>query len=89
MAKFTTRVELHGADSEDYEILHEEMENQGFSRTITSDEGIIYQLPEAEYNIEGDFEIEQILAAAKTGKEFGVLVSLATKRKWYGLVLST
>jgi hypothetical protein len=29
MAKFITRIELHNADSDDYEKLHEEMEKEG------------------------------------------------------------
>lgn len=43
MASYTTGVELHvGEDEEDlsevYEILHEEMEDEGFTRTIKYDD---------------------------------------------------
>ena len=35
MARYTVRVELHKADSDDYETLHECMEEEGFLRYIT------------------------------------------------------
>ena len=54
MAQFTTRVELHRATGEDYSSLHSAMEYQGFSRTIRSDDGIIYILPTAKYDRTGD-----------------------------------
>lgn len=54
MARFTTRVELHYADDDDYETLHAAMEDEGFYRTITSDDGIAYHLPTAEYNRDGN-----------------------------------
>jgi hypothetical protein len=49
MATFMTRVELHSADEDDYETLHAAMEKEGFNRTITSDDGVTYHLPTAEY----------------------------------------
>ena len=52
MARFTTRVELHGASSDDYERLHRAMEAGGFSRQITGDNGKTYRLPTAEYAFE-------------------------------------
>jgi Endoribonuclease GhoS len=90
MARFTVRIELHNAGYADYEDLHRFMEEGGFSRTITSDDGTKHHLPTAEYNAVGDFSIDDVLAAAKkaataTRKTFGVLVSEATKRKWEGL----
>jgi hypothetical protein len=90
MARFTVRIELHNAAYLDYENLHRFMEQAGFTRTITSDNGTTYHLPTAEYNAEGTFSIDDALAAAKkaaaaTGKRFGVLVSEAVKRKWDGL----
>jgi glucosamine 6-phosphate synthetase-like amidotransferase/phosphosugar isomerase protein len=75
----TVRIELHNAVYSDYEILHEEMKKKGFSRYITSDTGIKYHLPEAEYNISGSNRSD-ILALAKaaaqvTRKSFGILVT--------------
>lgn len=48
MAQFTVRVELHDADSEDYDNLHEKMGRNGYSKEISSN-GKTYQLPNAEY----------------------------------------
>jgi hypothetical protein len=35
MTNYTTRVELHGADEDEYEALHDAMEAEGFDVTIT------------------------------------------------------
>jgi hypothetical protein len=50
MTSFTTRVELHQVRRTDYDQLHLEMEQEGFERTISSDDGTDYHLPTAEYN---------------------------------------
>lgn len=91
MAAFTTRVELHGADYDDYEILHAAMERRGFSRFIKSGDGITYHLPTAEYNYIGSKTSDEILAlsraaAAETRKKYSVLVTESSGRKWYGLI---
>lgn len=90
MAGFNTRVELHSAKAEDYDKLHEAMENQGFSRTITSDDGTTYDLPTAEYDYEGDVTCDQVLekakaAADKTGKKYGAIVTESKGRRSTGL----
>lgn len=90
MARFTTRVELHKADEEDYETLHSSMEREGFSRSILSNDGTAYHLPTAEYNIEDDYSRDQILAKAKkaansTGCSYEVLVTESKGRTWYNL----
>jgi len=96
MANFTTRVVLHKddktyepLDSETYEILHEAMEEQGFSRTIIGDNGHEYHLPPAEYNKIGDFTGDQVrssaqAAAKKTGKKKSIIVTEGV-RFWIGL----
>ena len=72
MAQFTTRVELHRATGEDYSSLHSAMEYQGFSRTIRSDDGIIYILPTAEYDRAGDnLTRTQVLNDARARGRFG------------------
>ncbi len=88
MAKFTTRVELHTATDEDYQILHSAMAKQGFTRTIDADDGT-YHLPTAEYNRVGDLTRETVVqlaktAASTTGKRYSVLVTEGT-RQWYNL----
>ena len=63
---FTVRVELHGVkhDSEKYTELHAEMEDQGFSRTISLD-GTRYELPTAEYGRVSKETEDHILNKAK------------------------
>lgn len=90
MPKFTTRVELHGASEDDYETLHEAMEEAGFSRQITSSDGKTYYLPWAEYSREGGLSRDQVLATAKdaaaqTGRKYAVLVTESAGRTWHGL----
>lgn len=90
MFQFTVRVVLHEAEAEDYENLHSLMEEQGFSRTIASDRGRTYHLPEAEYTCEGDRTKAEILlmakaAATQTEKKYAVLVTQSDGRTWYGL----
>lgn len=90
MAAFTTRVELHNARESDYVTLHQAMERQGFSRYVTSNDGITYHLPTAEYNRAGDLTRSQVLADAKvaatsTGRSYAVLVTESRGRSWEGL----
>ncbi|ARF50001.1 type V toxin-antitoxin system endoribonuclease antitoxin GhoS [Pantoea stewartii] len=49
MARYIVRVELLGADSEDYEKLHEKMKAKGYIREIEDFDGTIFKLPTAEY----------------------------------------
>ena len=74
----------------DYEILHGAMEQRGVSRQITSDDGVTYHLPTAEYNYVGRKTRSQVLelakvAASDTNKKFAVLVSESNGRSWSGL----
>jgi hypothetical protein len=87
---FTVRVELHDATEEDYEQLHAAMEQQGFSRLIESDDGIVYHLSTAEYNYHGEEPSGDVLggarrAASTTGLSFAVLVTESKGRTWHGL----
>ena len=91
MASFTVRVELHDdPTSEDYDTLHEAMENEGFSRIIKDSKGTEYHLPDAEYIISGSFTKQNVLqkaknAASQTGKDYSVLVTESNGRTWYNL----
>ena len=90
MATFTIRVELHSAQWSDYENLHNYMEEQGFFRTITADDGTVYHLPAAEYDFIGFNTAAEVLekakvAARKTGRPHGILVTEAKMRTWTGL----
>lgn len=90
MANFTVRVELHQAVSADYDALHAAMEQTGFSRLITGDNGQTYHLPWAEYTGSGILTSAQVrdiarVAADTTGKSNAVLVTEAVSRAWIGL----
>jgi hypothetical protein len=90
MAQFTVRVELHEAKWEDYERLHAEMEEKGFSRLIKADDGKTYHLPWAEYDGAGNLTNSQVrdiarTAANITGKRNAILVTESKGRSWVGL----
>jgi hypothetical protein len=90
MSVFITRVELHDAESEDYDNLHKYMEDEGFSRTISSDANVEYHLPTAEYLITGNYTRSQVLqkaksAAGKTNKIYGIIVTESHGQTWSGL----
>jgi hypothetical protein len=66
------------------------MERRGFSRLITSNDGVRYHLPTAEYNYIGDKTRSEVLsranaAADETGKKHAVLVTESEGRRWEGL----
>ena len=61
---FSVRVELHRATDEDYEQLHAAMEQAGFSRLIASDDGVVYHLPTAEYDYQGEETRSDVLDRA-------------------------
>jgi hypothetical protein len=90
MATYMTRIELHDAMYRDYEVLHSAMAAEGFSRTIVGDNGIVYQLPTAEYYRSTQLSLEQVLdsakrAASKTGKNYGAISTVANGSMWIGL----
>ncbi len=90
MANFTVRVELHKAELVDYQRLHAAMEQKGFSRQITADDGRAYHMPWAEYNGSGNLTSAQVRdiarqAADSTGKQNAVFVTEAVSRAWIGL----
>ena len=91
MSSYLVRVELHGANWNDYETLHSEMAVRGFSREITGNNGLIYQLPTAEYVIRTNDALEEVRelaaqAANSTGRKFGVIVAEYSRSAWRGLV---
>jgi hypothetical protein len=90
MARFTVRVELHDADWTKYEVLHKHMENAGFTRTIADAKGVLYHLPLAEYNYDGNATKEEVLekakaCAARVVNDFEVLVTESNGRTWHNL----
>ncbi len=49
MAEYFARVEIFGAEAEQYETLHERMEAIGFLRTVMYSDGKLQQLPNGSY----------------------------------------
>lgn len=89
MNRFTVRVELYEADSNDYDVLHKEMLKRKFYRTIVLN-GIEYKLPDAEYNKVGNFNSKEILAltisaAEIVGKKFSVMITQSAGRRFHNL----
>lgn len=87
MADFTVRVELHLADSSDYESLHEAMEAHGYSRIIIDVNGVRYYLPTAEYTTTKNAtsgsvreQVAQIASSVKANPR--VLVTEVASRSW-------
>ena len=94
MGDFLTRVELHDAVWPDEYIsrLHLAMSREGFSKTITDEKGIVYELPVGEYYKRTGEDVEQVIERAKkaataTGKKFGIIVGDCTDLKWSGLTI--
>lgn len=90
MATFTTRIELHDSDWSDYTMLHTEMGKRGFTQFITADDGLVYELPPAEYNLIADLTRQQVVDLAKAAassivKSYAVLVTESAGRRWHGL----
>jgi hypothetical protein len=90
MASFTTRVELHNANYNDYLGLHAGMERRQFHRIIQSDGGQLFHLPTAEYDSHGDLGVGDVLelakaAASETGKSASIIVTEAVRRQWFNL----
>lgn len=86
MADFTVRVELHNADSDDYDSLHEKMEAKGYSRQISAN-GTKYQLPTAEYCCTKDLSASEVRDAVldiakKVKPSPDVLVTKSDGRAW-------
>jgi hypothetical protein len=90
MPQFHVRVVLQDAKFEHYEKLHEAMAGEGFSRTITSDKGIEYHLPDAEYRIVADLTLVQVgdrtkRAAETVQRTFSYLATQVTATRWQNL----
>lgn len=93
MTAFTTRIELHdNATWDEYARLHAEMAKRGFTRTIIGSDGVEYELPGAEYDLEANVTSMDVIEAAKAAASAAaptnrraILVSEAVNRVWNGL----
>lgn len=92
MTSFTVRVELHGATSADYDVLHVRMGAAGFARTVTgvdtSGASARWMLPTGEYDYSSETEnafavrdkVKIIAESVKIGS--WVLVTKVAERAW-------
>ncbi|HGN1931984.1 DUF2622 domain-containing protein [Providencia rettgeri] len=90
MARCTVRVELPNADYDDYQNLHERMSHNGFHKYIKSNDGVWYNLPNAEYNYDGNLDLEGVFQSAinvakSVRVNAKVLVTESAGRLWYNL----
>ena len=90
MAWFITRVELHDANYQDYSKLHIHMTSEGYKITIRGSDGRTYELPPAEYHLDGAFTRDQALekakrAAQRTLRRFSVVTTETNGVSWLGL----
>ncbi|MBJ2111316.1 hypothetical protein JFQ86_00610 [Serratia ureilytica] len=86
MASFTVRVELKNSDWDTYNKLHEKMRLSGYSRQVRGDNGVFYQLPDAEYVATKTLSVVQVhgevLAIAKSLNS-GPHVFVTEALRWY------
>ncbi|KUJ05468.1 hypothetical protein ACSMEB_20405 [Stenotrophomonas maltophilia] len=90
MASYTIRIELHEADWDDYVEMYQHLAAQGITDIISSDNGVSYKMPPAEYNYVGSATRAQVLEMAKASagkvvRSYAVFVTESNGRKWYGL----
>jgi len=90
MARYTIRIELHDATWDDYVEMYKHLATQGITDIITSDDGVRYKMPPAEYNYDGNATRAQVLEMAKASagkvvRSYAVLVTESNGRTWHGL----
>jgi hypothetical protein len=91
MANYIARVELKGAVPEDYERLNLSMQQRGYVRKITGEDGVIYQLPTGTYFVTDTSAVLEVAlraaveAADETGKKAAVIVTDWNSARWSGL----
>ncbi len=89
MAEFTVRVELHNADADDYELLHQRMASRGYAKEVQGDNGRMHALPTAEYIATKNLSVvqvrDEVFAIAQLIKPSPypeVLVTEANNKAW-------
>lgn len=90
MKNYTVRIELWSNLFSNFQILHKEMNNRGFRKTIISDEGMEYYLPRSVYVTYG-FSTNEVLLKAqeavnRTDSQAEILVLETNECRWTGLV---
>ena len=88
MPQFMIRVELYGANGEDYLRLHAAMDGRGFQRTIVLEDDSVCMLPTAEYLLlSSSLTTQQVLnevqsAARTVSNSFGVVAVEVAEAPW-------
>ena|ERR1700730_11945272 len=91
MANYMARVEVHQAGPEDYERLHAGMQQRGYLRQMTGEDGAIYRLPTGTYFVTNTSAMLHVAlsaavdAAKDTGKSAAVIVTDWSTARWAGL----
>jgi hypothetical protein len=91
MANYMARVEVHQAGPEDYERLNATMQQRGYVREMTGEDGADYQLPTGTYFVTNTSAMLHVAlnaavdAAKETGKSAGVIVTDWSMARWAGL----
>lgn len=88
MARFTIRVELHGATETQYAKLHEAMANAGMQRYILAGDGSYYPMPTAEYDLPESIETAGQVATRVAGIAAFFQPTLRPPRKAWVFVTS-
>lgn len=65
MANFIVRVQLSVETNQRYTLLRDRLLNMGFTKRVTSKEGIEYRLPNGNYRIDSNKDITTILTAVQ------------------------
>lgn len=89
MAIFTVRVELHEAEDADYQRLNAAMELAGYRRQVASDDGVVFLLPNGEFDLVANGNVSQVMEHAykvatgvKRSPDPSILVTQASFRAW-------
>ena len=89
MPIFTVRVELHRAAEADHRRVNAAMEQAGYKRQVTSDDGAVYELPAGEFDLVANATASQVMEHAygvvvgvKATPDPSILVTQASFRAW-------
>jgi len=91
MANYLARIELDGASPEDYQRLQAGMQQRGYRREITGEDGVVYQLPAGTYYVTESSAVLSVAlhaavdAANETGMRAAVFVTDWHAVQWAGL----
>lgn len=89
MTRYTIHIVLHGANAKDYERLHELMDARGARRALLGEDGVWYDLPDGEYDLESDYAVEEVvqrtgaLASAVKPNPSILVTPVQGRRMWW------